>query len=378
VLQIADFLTFPEGFGLAHDDLHWPSFIAAANDCDRLVPTLAGGTRRFSECFCAWTAAEQRRDVLTRMLAACDADLWEDEDGKINIWVGKYEEPTVTLTDEHFSSMRVERLNSVYSDANVAVAKYIEPRMSYAQNTAPEYREEESIALVGERISDVTFECVPNFEQAYALTARGVRRANTPKKITASGPLRMLIADGERYVRIESTLFGQSGVFRVMKLAIVGGSRVDGVFHLVTPQMFEDVIPPYDAINPDMPAIDDVNPYTPPTPDAPTLSSSLVDGGAQILGVAHFDGGHPAPDGDSSSQTRFQYRAVDPVTSDPLGDGEWVAWADYLDLYSGHSPVIPGVNGEAQRYEVQCWLVSLAGKPGDFSPSAFIAISTFT
>jgi hypothetical protein len=166
-----------------------------------------------------------------------------------------------------------------------------------------------------------------------------------------------------------------------MSLNLSGGSAVQGVFHLVTEDMFADVISPFDAINPTLPGLTIINPYVPETPDAPALSSSSISAGlAQILAVAHFDGGASAPaNGDTSSYTRFRSRAVNVSTNAPLGDGSWIVWSNYssISLYSAPSPSIAGVTGTPQRFEVQCWLVSTSGNPGNPSPSSFITISTF-
>jgi hypothetical protein len=380
-LHIADYLTFPDGFGLAYDDIHWPSFIVAANNCDRLTPTRDGGVRPFATSHLGLTSQDERREVLKHLLAACDGALWEDEDGKVNLWIGQWIEPTVTLKDEHLSSIKIERLNGVYAASNVTIPSYIEPRLGFVRNTTPDIRDEASIGRVGERIAPLELRAVANDEQAYALGYRAQRRQNTPLKITATGPLRMLIADGERVVRIKSDLFAIDGVFRVMSLNLSGGSAVQGVFHLVTEDMFADVISPYDAINPSLPGITITNPYIPETPEAPALSSSSIGAGlAEILAVAHFDGGLSAPtNGDTSSYTRFRSRPVNVSTGAPLGSGDWTIWANYssISLYSATSPSIAGVTGTPQRFEVQCWLVSTGGNPGNPSASSFITISTF-
>lgn len=380
-LQIADYLTFPEAFGLAYDDIHWPSFIQAANDCDRLVATRDGGVRPFATAHLGWTSQDERRDVLKHLLAACDGAIWEDEDGKVRIRIGQWEEPTVTLTDAHLSSIKIEKLNGVYAASNVIIPSYIEPRLGFTRNTTPQIRDDASIARVGERIAPLELRAVANDEQAYALGYRAQKRQNTPMKLTATGPLRMLIADGERVVRITSARYGIDAVFRVMQLALSGGSSVQGVFHLVTADMYADVISPRDAINPSLPGITLVNPYVPPTPDAPALSSNvLTSTTVEILAVAHFDGGASAPtNGDTSSYTRFRSRPVDVSTSAPLGDGSWTIWSNYssVSLYSATSPPIAGVTGTPQRFEVQCWLVSTSGNPGNPSGSSFITISTF-
>jgi hypothetical protein len=376
-LQIADVFTNPVWFGLGHDDIIWESFAQAADDCDRAVPKRVSGTRPFARSHLAVSATDEPRDIIAKLLTACDGQIYEDENGRVGLRIAKWEEPTVTLDETHISSLKVERGNSVYADVNQLVVRYTEPRLAFAFNTACLVRDEESIARVGVRSQPVDADAIQDDEQAFGILTRVLARKNTPLKVTATGPLRMMIADGERVVRLALPRWGVEGVFRVMKLTRVGAS-MQGEFHLVTEAMFADVVPPTDALNAELPGVTLIDTSKPATPDAPGLSASTVTGGAEILAVVTFDG-DPAPDGDASSFARFRSRAVDVVTDAPLGSGEWTNWPGSLSisLYSANSPLIEGTDGVEQRFEVQAWMVAPRGVPGLISDSAFITIDDF-
>lgn len=374
-LQIADLFTFPYGFNKSYDDILWESFATAANDCDRLVATRDGGTRPFSRAHVAASSTDELRDILGDLLAACDGQIFEDADGRIGLWIAKWEEPTVTLTERHISSLKVQRGNSVYADVNELVVRYTEPRLGYAFNTAVLVQDTESIARVGLRSQPLDLEAVQDPEQAYALATRALRRKNTPLKVSATGPLRMMIADGERVVRLDLPRWGVTGVFRVMSLKRVGAA-IQGEFHLVTEDMFADVIPPSDALNAELPGVTLLDTSLPPTPDAPLVSEDRDDpDGARILAVARF-GGEPAPETDTLSFAKFRSRPVDPTTHAPIGSGEWTIWpgSTALSLYSAMSEVLVAAGAAGQTFEVVCWMVAPRGVAGDMSASSFLSL----
>jgi hypothetical protein len=371
-LQIADMLTCPAGFGLSYDDIDWPAFIVAANDCDRLVPVFGGGTGAFAQGHLTWRADEERRDVLGKLLAACDAQLYEDEEGKVSIWVGKWEEPTVALTESDIAMpITFDAASGVYEGDNVVVPAYVEPRSNYQRNTSLQVEDIASISRVGRRATTIDLPAVHDFNQAYRLAARALRRKNAPMKIECVAGPRALLADGERVVRLDLPTYGVFGVFRVMRLEAQSISTIALTLHQVTQDMFEDVVPPFDPINGALPGAPVTAPYTPPAPAAPTLSSSVVSSQAVIAANVPAPGG-----GDAVSDARFQFRAVDPSTSEPLGDGSFAIFSNFTGQYSAASPGITGVNGTPQRFEVRAWFVN-NGQPGPLSASSFITITTF-
>ena len=372
-LQIADLLTCPAGFGLTYDDIEWPSFVEAANDCDRLVTVFGGGTGAFARGHLTWSASEERRNVLGKLLAACDAQVYENEDGKIAIWVGKWIEPTVTLTEADLAMpISFDASSGVFESDNVVTPAYVEPRSNYQRNTSLFVEDAASIARVGRRSATIDLPAVKDFNQAYRLAARAMRRKNTPMKIECVAGPRGLLADGERVVRLELPTFNVSGVFRVMKLEAQSISTVSLVLHQVTEDMFADVVAPFDPINGALPGAPVIAPYVPPAPVAPSLSSAVVGGAAVISASVSAPGG-----GDTVSDARFRFRPVDVSTNAPLGGGGFTIFPDFTGQYSAASPGISGVNGTPQRFEVQAWFIN-AGQPGPLSPSAFLTISTFT
>ncbi len=102
-LVLLDYLNHESGYDIPFDEINLDSFAAFATVCDELVPLRVpapdGSTseRRYRS-WGGYDYGEQRADVLARYLAACDAELYEDEDGRVAVRGGRWEEPTFTIT----------------------------------------------------------------------------------------------------------------------------------------------------------------------------------------------------------------------------------------------------------------------------------------
>jgi hypothetical protein len=380
VLQIADFLTFPEGFGLSYDDIDWKSFKIAADYCDRTVAIFGGGTESFAQSNLTWTAGQERREVLSDLLATCDGMLWEGADGKINIWIGQWLAPTVTLTDADLAfPIQFDQLNSVYAAENHVIATYIEPRMNYVRNSAPPAMDTASIASVGARKSSLELKGVQSPHQAYRLANRALRRKNTPLRITCRTGPRGLLADGEIVVGVNSATYGVNGTFRVMSMQIDDLATVSIVLHQVTTSMYDDVVAPYDAVNPALPVLQFTGSYIPPAPVFASLSSTPTVAGAEILATMYAPGQTTtggATNGDSVSYARFRYQSVASIDA-PAVEASWIDFTSYSSQYSGIGPAIPGTNGVSQVFAVVGYYVSGTSQASPYSAVKYITITTF-
>src|SRR5690606_16543366 len=91
-------------------------------------------------------ASEERRQVLTDMMKACDGHVWQDADWKFNLMVGRYVEPTVVITDDHILSMTAKR----GPNARHAVTAL---KMIYTE-AAIGYREQESATVIAPGVEE--------------------------------------------------------------------------------------------------------------------------------------------------------------------------------------------------------------------------------
>lgn len=102
---IYDYLTavdgagFSYGAGYSESEVDLPSFQAFADLCAEPVELKGGGTVARYIAAGSYGLNEEMRDVLPRMLRACDGDLYFTAAGKIGIRGGEWVEPVLTLDD---------------------------------------------------------------------------------------------------------------------------------------------------------------------------------------------------------------------------------------------------------------------------------------
>ena len=372
-LVIADFLTFPEAFGLSHDDLDWDSFTRAANDCDRFVSAFGDVPEPFARCHLTWSATEERRDVLNRMLASCDGQLYEDNDGKICLWIGQWEDPdpSCVFDESDVSSLQIEETAGVYAESNYVQVTYVEPRTNFSKNTTIVIRDDVSIAQVGERQAAMDLSTVHSFSQAFRLGTRAQRRKNAPQRITLTGGVRLLRADGQRIVGLNLVKYGIVGTYRVLAMTAQSLASISLTLSLVTSEMFEDVVPPFDPVNGSLPGVPTVPGFVPMQPVIDVATGSV----SGTTGTISASVTPPTTPGNVSSVSYFRSRPVDVSTHVPLGTGAWTIWSNATGQWSAISPDITGVAGVTQVFEVQAWLVSTQGVSGPTSASSFVTLA---
>ncbi|ETX26460.1 hypothetical protein RISW2_02485, partial [Roseivivax isoporae LMG 25204] len=117
-------------------EVDWDEVAVEADAADALVANAEGGTQP------KWTingTISDDQDFETQraqMSAACDAFLFERTDGKVGFRVGRYIEPTVTLTPDDLFSVQVSQ-GETGSDAPTEIApEYVDPDNHWREASA--------------------------------------------------------------------------------------------------------------------------------------------------------------------------------------------------------------------------------------------------
>jgi hypothetical protein len=159
-LNILDFLTYQRVDAvnnrvwqfLPKSRINIQSFIDFATLCDEIVPNVDPdvlATERYA-LDGIYDLSEEPRDVLRRMLATCDAELVPFPDGTVGIKGGKWEEPTVTLTDADITSFRYEQGNDKLSAFNRLKWTFTDPLNDFQQVDGDPWDDEEAQIEAGE------------------------------------------------------------------------------------------------------------------------------------------------------------------------------------------------------------------------------------
>lgn len=370
----AYYWTHEDGGRLSYDDIDWDSVAEAADYCDRLVPSFDESTEPFACCDMQWNTSEARADVEARILAACDGMAYERA-GKQAIWIVQDVTPAVTLTAKDISRLEWDVTAGALAETNYIQASYPEPRASYANVATVPVLDIGSIGRVGQRQATIPLSAVTNFNQAYRLTHRVLKRRNPGQFVTITGGPRLLRAAGEFMVNIDAPEYGVKGKFLSSRLVTVAAdlSSATMEFKEVPDGAFDDVVSPSDPISPSIFATSSTTPNLAPTGIPAVISwdgipQPYITAEAktyQVLNGAVYTPG-TTPEGlptDTTLEFFVQSRPVDPGTHLPLGDGSWskatdgaVIWTNYADEWHLVSPAL----APDGSYELRAWFRSIS------------------
>lgn len=219
-LCILDYLTHPDGFNRSIDDIDVASFSAFANICDQLVPLLHGGTEKRYRLWGVYGLTDDPQDVLSKMRAACDAELYQTAEGKIAIRGGAWQAPTVTIRDSDIMGHSMEQGNNRFATFNELKILYTSALHDYQTMEATAWSDLEDQDERGVLQSSLTLDMVPSASQARRLAKIHIAKSNPTWKGTVVANLSALNALGERTVRLVLPELGIDDAFFVAGFSI--------------------------------------------------------------------------------------------------------------------------------------------------------------
>jgi len=222
--------------------------------------------------------------------SACDAFFYETPDGKVGFKVGRYEAPTITLTDDDFYGITVSQGTDTEAP-NEFVIRYTNPNNAYREAPAGAWVVDPS----GRRTREELAVYAINSHNQASRVAKRLSRARQPE-YSVQGVLKYVGQDiiGQRFVRITHTQLGIDQVFEVDRLI----RSEDGLQYQIEAISVESEDFDFNAAieEPNQPAYGDVTPVVQDfTPTGITAVAETVSGvpgirvswNAQDPGVAH-------------------------------------------------------------------------------------------
>ncbi|KAF0675064.1 fibronectin type III domain-containing protein [Profundibacterium mesophilum] len=331
-----------EGLG---QDVDWQEIAAEADECDKAVSIRGGGTQpkwRIDGVLSDDQDYEQQRALLA---IACDAWMYERADGKVGVRVGRYVEPSITLTGADFYGAEISQ-GSVPGVPTEVAGLYVEPENAWreaasapfvADAAAKPLREEPKLTMVA------------SHNQAWRINRRIARTKRPQYQISGTLGLIGYHLQGVRFIRVQH--LGIDEVFEVGELwRNDGGLTFDLVANSVTADDFADQL---GGVEPERPvsgkpvqSYDDI---------APLQNVSAVATSGTAVNVTWT----PAP---APLHQQVRYR--------PQGQTEWLV--DTLSPgQSRHR--IAGLE-DGRNYEIQARNRTAAGRGGEWLPTGTITV----
>ena len=361
-LVTADYAAHSDGYGLGYDNVNWTNIAQEADVCDQEQVTVTEETIARWRLWASYSLAnEERRQVMANMLKAIDGFCWQGPDFKFNLKVGRFEAPTITLTDDHILSMtatlgpgaqqRVSSLKMLYTEAEIG------------------YREQESatVDVPGEEADantdpqSVEIYYAPHHNQAVRVGKLLAARLGSRWHLELVLNLYGLNLFGERFAHVTSAALGIDADFAIeagLKLNISEGEITIGVKLIeVRAADWEFDAATEEGTPPLAPDSGGGDPIVIPVPTGLTLSAVQIALG-ETYGVA-IEASWDAP---SRADLVFQ------VQYRPSAGGTWVQMTVDNDAYTARSgPVNSGI-----EYEVQIRALTISYRTSEWSLSETI------
>ncbi|MGR3452872.1 hypothetical protein [Pseudooceanicola sp.] len=213
----------------------WDEVAAEADICDLVVTNGDGGTQPKWRIDGTLSDDQEFEEQRAQMAAACDAWMYEREDGKVGFKVGRYIEPTVTLTQDDFLSVELAEGSTGRNAPTEVAAKYVEPANNWRESPSGAYviapgarqvREEPALYLVA------------SHNQAARLNKRIAKTKRAKYQVRGTIGLMGYFLRGHRFVRVQ--VLGLDVVCEVGELwRNEGGLSFDLVANSVEPEDFD-------------------------------------------------------------------------------------------------------------------------------------------
>lgn len=322
-------------------EVDWTEIAEEADHADLLVQNRSGGFQRKWTLNGVFDDRTEIAEIFKQVIAGCDAYVYERPDGTLGFKVGRYIEPTITLTEHDFYSLQISERAWGPQPPTEWVARYVEPDYDWNEAVTGVWVEDEDAREVRR---DPALYLVDSHNQAVRAIKRiaRVERAqySVQGELTAIGYELLGGESGRahRFVRVQA--YGFDFVMEIGRISRgdrLGALRVEGTS--VRPEDFE-----FDAASeePERPPRERVtNDNTVAPPDG--LAGEALDGGSIRWSW------NAQPD-NLTQQLRFRQ----------VGAGEW---QPSIAIGDSETSLITFGHTDGEFYEAQLRNLTAASRP---------------
>ncbi|MBV2147878.1 fibronectin type III domain-containing protein [Sphingobium sp. AS12] len=221
-LVIADYVAHPDGYGLGYDNINWANIAAEADIADQAVTTVTDETIARWRLWASYSLADdERRQILTDMMKAVDGFCWQGPDFKFNLMVGRFEEPDITITDDHIKAMTATLGPQAQQRVSALKMLYTEAAIGYREQESATIDDPDSPADPNTSPQAVQLYYAPHHNQAVRVGKINIARLGNRWHIEATLNLFGLNLLGRRFCRLDLAQLGVDAIF-----AIEGGVKL--------------------------------------------------------------------------------------------------------------------------------------------------------
>lgn len=201
-LCILDWITHFDGYARSIDSIDVATFMTMADLCDEQVDISATGTESRYRVATVVHMTEARKDVLARLLEACDGTLYPTSEGKVAIRGGVWSSlPIMTLDADqnHILAIQLKPLDRLekYNELKI---QFLDPDNKFTENECEPWEDVPTGEEVVSRPYDLTQ--VPSFSQARRLAKIKMAKDNPQWLVELQTNFYGLNTIGEERVRV--------------------------------------------------------------------------------------------------------------------------------------------------------------------------------
>lgn len=328
-----DYLTHVDGYRIPVAAIDTASFAAFTEVCDENVSLRAGGVEKRYRVGGYYTLEDAPKDVMTRILATADAQLYMTAEGKAGVLGGRWQDPDVTIGADDILALTLTDGFDEFTDFNVLKGKFTSAKHRYQEAEPDELVDTVALETQPQRVDTHVVDMCPSHAQMrrlmYLYRARKIRRWTGSLRTNLVGmKARFPRGNGPHVIRIIFPELPIDGVFEVLthsysvpdKKCEITIASLDNAYPWDADSQEGDAPPPLDFLNTPTNAV--------PVPEGLTLSQEVValSASQNAVRIVAVVGDPDRP----SLQLQAQYRRV--------GDAVWqpmVSGVGDLRAYSG-------------------------------------------
>lgn len=277
----------------------WNDVAAEADICDQIVTNGDGGAQARWQIDVVVADDQEFTAILTAMMTACDGFIFERADGSTGFRVGRWIEPTVTLTSRDFLVLEIVD-GAPFGAPNEFTMQYSEPAADWKESPTGVWVHDPD----GNRLRDeIAVYACGSHNQASRLNKRRARKTHAKYRVTGTIGLIGYDLVGQRFVAFQHAELGIEIYLEIDKL-----TRNDGMLSFeieavsVLPEDFEFLAGVEEPARPVYDRLGGDNIIDPPDGLAVTVVSTGR-GGASVL--------WSWPEQDRALRQQLRYRATD-------------------------------------------------------------------
>lgn len=223
-LCILDHLSHRDGLRIAPAMIDQASFAAMAYVHDQPVPLAAGGAEVRYSVDLTYSLTDSPIEVHRRLLQSCDGEIYPTAEGKIGIRGGVFEEPAVTLNEDHITGYRYVGGADKLAAFNHLKLTCTNPNADYQPAEIEPWDDLASQAVLGVLQQELSLTQVTSWTQARRLGRIAFHRGNPDHKLTLQTRAAGVVALGERCVRVTLAELALDATFLIERFEL----RFDG------------------------------------------------------------------------------------------------------------------------------------------------------